>query len=78
MDGIKKPRACTKVSDAARIINFLHFGKLNMLFSKWAHPTALSIFSGDAGTPLNDIFLETTRPLAETVKADILAFLSRT
>jgi hypothetical protein len=77
IDGIKKPKDYTKVSDAAKTINFQHFGKRNMLFSKWTHPTALSIFGGETGTAINNLFFETARNLAEAVQADIRAFLAR-
>lgn len=55
-DNIENPTDYTPVSDAAKAINYPHFGKINMLLSKWAHPTAISVLMLGRDAQLNATF----------------------
>lgn len=45
VDKIEKPTESLSVGKAAKSIGLQHFGKFNMLLSKWAHPSALNVLS---------------------------------
>ena len=50
-DEIARPDAYTRVANAAKKVNFPLFGKLNMILSKWAHPTAYKCVFSSPSSP---------------------------
>ena len=77
-DQIERPDIYTRVADAAKEMNLTYFGKINMILSKWAHPTALSIFSQRSVYPeLNKLFYDLGVSWADTSIAVIKDFFLR-
>jgi hypothetical protein len=75
-DQIESPDIYTRVANAAREMNTPYFGKINMILSKWAHPTALSVFSHrDTYPELNKLFYDLGLGWANTSIAAIKQFL---
>lgn len=77
-DHIEKPMSYQRVPDVAKQIGIDLFGKYNMVLSKWAHPTAMSIFGANRGhivAVLADFFYELGKNLGDGAIMEIRGFL---
>jgi hypothetical protein len=75
VDGIEKPMSYMHVDKAAKAVGYHHFGKINMVLSKWAHPTALNVLGGETGNILMPMFYKLGDEWAQTSITAIQDFL---
>jgi hypothetical protein len=66
LDGVENPTEYQRVASAAKFVNYQYFGKINMLLSKWAHPTAMAVLEQSPPPELRNLFYRLATMWADT------------